>query len=174
MQRRIIRKGLRSALMVCARRGKNQVPIGPNRLLRKSLHWKMFRVRAGRFSAAGVIGPKTGLRRVIDGKPVDPVKYAHLVHGGTKAHVIQAAPGGVLAFKTGARKRNVLQGISGRRARSVVTTRVSHPGARPTRFLQKIQVTGQAGMATAFRGKVEAELLREAAKAKPSEVDDGQ
>jgi HK97 gp10 family phage protein len=32
----------------------------------------------------GVIGPRKGFKIMIDGKPVDPVRYAHLVENGTR------------------------------------------------------------------------------------------
>lgn len=173
VQRRIIRKGLRSALMVATRRGKSQVPRGPQGLLRKSLGYKIFKQKAGVFTAGGMIGPRTGFSRTVDHRKVDPVKYGHLVEGGTQAHRIVALQGKALAFRTKAVKRDVLAGVKGRRASSVYVDSVNHPGSRPQRFLQKIQVTSQSGMASAFRGKVLSELMREAAKAKPSEVDDG-
>lgn len=176
VQRRILRKGVRSACTAGAKNGKGQVPRGKNGLLRKALGQKTFRVKASTFTAAGMVGirSKPSFRRVIDGQPHDPSNYAHLVEGGTRTHIIIAKAKKALAFKGGGRVANKLQGIKGRRARSVIVQSVQHPGARPQRFLQKIRVTGQHAMSTAFRRTVETELHREAAKARPSEVDDGE
>lgn len=174
-QRRILRKGVRSSCQAGAKNGRGQVPRGKHGLLRKALGNKVFKHKAGSFTAAGMVGirSKPSFRRVIDGQPHDPSNYAHLVEGGTRTHIIMARAKKALAFKGGGRTANKLQGIKGRRARSIVVQSVQHPGSRPQRFLQKIRVTGQHAMSNAFRRTVETELHREAAKARPSEVDDG-
>jgi hypothetical protein len=168
VQRRIIRKGVRAACMVAAKR-KSQVPRGKSGLLRKALGYKLAKSRG--FTATGVVGPRRGFKRWVAGAGmVDPVRYAHLAEGGTRAHVIKssaALPFSVSPVQSVKRLAFVAGG------RTVVVPVVNHPGTQAQRWLQKIQVTGQSSMATAFAGKVQSELLREAAKAKPSEVDDG-
>lgn len=177
VQRRILRKAVKAACTVVAKRGRSQVPRGPSGLLRKSLGFKLLKAKPGIFKAAGMVGPRARkFRRMVQGRGiVDPVKYAHLVEEGTKPHRITATTK-PLAFKAFGQKRTLLPNLQtqrGRRAQKVIAQSVQHPGSRPQRFLQRIQVTGQSGMATAFRGTVQTELHREAAKAKPSEVDDG-
>lgn len=49
------------------------------------------------------------------------VNYALMHHEGTKAHTIEAEPGGVLVFSKG--------------SRVVRTPKVNHPGTRPNRYL---------------------------------------
>ena len=39
----------------------------------------------------GLVGPRKGFRTVIDGKPVDPINYAHLVEFGRKAVRVKKA-----------------------------------------------------------------------------------
>lgn len=158
--RRILRKGVRASVQLGAKRGKGHVPKGQHGLLRKSLGWKLMKQRPGIFKAAGMVGPRTKVfLRVINGRRVDPGKYGHLVEGGTKPHVINAKDGKRLAFRRG--------------GKSVVVKSVRHPGARRTGFLGRIRAINAHGMSTAFRNKVTHELHIQAAKAKPSEVDDG-
>lgn len=156
VQRRILRKAVRAACVVGARGGKRYVPRETG-LLRKSLKYKVAKAKPGVFRALGIVGPES---KKVNGR--NAAKYAHLLEGGTKPHMIQGNP--LLAFDV---KRR-------RRWNKIVATKVNHPGTKPTRFMQKIQVTGQHSMSMAFRGKMNAELLKEAAKARPSEVDDGQ
>jgi hypothetical protein len=40
-------------------------------------------------ATVGVVGPRKGFRVIIKGKPVDPVKYAHLVEFGRKAVTVK-------------------------------------------------------------------------------------
>lgn len=160
--KRIIRKGVRRSVQVAAKRGKSDVPIGETKLLKKSLGWKMLRQRSGVFKAAGMVGARTKVfKRVINGRTVDPGKYAHLVDQGTKPHTIAPKNKARLAF------------ISKETGQLVVVRGVQHPGTRPTRFLAKIRAMNTSGMSRAFRDTVASELLIEAAKARPSEVDDG-
>ncbi len=153
MQRRIIRAGTRSACQVGARHGKSGVPRRKG-LLRKSLGWKLAKARAGSMKAVGVVGARKGFKR--DGS--DPTKYAHLVDQGVKPHPI-AAKKTRLAFAAG--------------GRTVVVPTVQHPGIQGRHFMRRIYQSGLGAMSSAFRDKVESELHKQAAKAKPSEVDDG-
>lgn len=158
--RRIIRKCVRASVQVAAKRGKSDVPKGLHGLLKKSLGWKLLKQRAGIFKAAGLVGPRTKVfLRVINGKRIDPGKYGHLVEGGTKPHAILPKTKTRLAFRSGGRLR--------------VVKSVRHPGARRTGFLGRIQVVNTHGMSRAFRDTCTRELAIQAAKAKPSEVDDG-
>ena len=78
-------------------------------LLRKSLGRKVKSYRGGAV-IVGVIGPRRGFRMVIDGKPVNPVKYAHLVEYGRREVVPKKKK--VLADKVG-------KVIYGRKVRAV-------------------------------------------------------
>lgn len=156
MQRRILRKGVRAACQIGARIGKSHVPRETG-LLRKSLGYKIAKAKSGAPRALGIIGPRNGWKR--DGR--NPVKYAHLIELGTKPHSI--APKN--------KKRLSFTASNGRR---VLAKTVQHPGVRPTRFLLKIQMRSQGAMSSALRSKITSELLKQAAKARPSEVDDGQ
>jgi HK97 gp10 family phage protein len=60
------------------------------KLLSKSIGQKVKIYRNSGLVAA-VIGPRRGFRKIIDGKPHNPVKYAHLVELGRKAVKVRKA-----------------------------------------------------------------------------------
>ncbi len=49
------------------------------KLLRKSIG---YRIKTYKTSVVGVCGPRRGFKTVINGRPHDPVKYAHIVENG--------------------------------------------------------------------------------------------
>ena len=133
VQRRILRKGIRSACMVGARRGKSQVPRGESGLLKKSLSYKVAKSKPSVYSATGVIGPRVGLKRWIKGRgTVDPVRYGHLVEGGTKPHVIRSSA--QLPFSV-APVQAVKRLAFRKGGRLIVVSQVQHPGSRAQRFM---------------------------------------
>ena len=64
--------------------------------LRKSLG-NVIRMEKKTGAIISIIGPRRGRKRVVDGKPVDPANYAHLVEYGTQPHEIKPRnPAGAL------------------------------------------------------------------------------
>ncbi len=82
MQRRVVRPGVRAALSPINKAAKRKAPKETG-LLKKSIGVKM-----KSFNRTGVIwgavGVRKGFRKVIDGKPRDPRRYAHLAEFGTE------------------------------------------------------------------------------------------
>lgn len=139
-QRRISRPGVAKASRLVARIAKQNAP-RQSGLLRASIGSKVRTYRSG--VVAGVVGPRKGFRRevakskgrwtatasgvakaraglVARVEVRDPVKYAHLVHGGTKPH--STGKGSVLVIRSSGRPGDQ----SGKR----------HPGARARPFLR--------------------------------------
>lgn len=87
---KVMRKGIAAGTKVVLSGAKARLPtktkyLGKRSgLLRKSLGRKTKTYRQNGV-VVGVVGPRKGFAKVIDGKRVDPVKYAHLVEGGRKA-----------------------------------------------------------------------------------------
>ena len=82
MQRRVVRPAVRSALSPINKAAKRKAPTD-EKLLKKSIG-----VKVKSFARAaiiwGAVGVRKGFRQVIDGKPRDPRRYAHLVEFGTE------------------------------------------------------------------------------------------
>lgn len=76
-----IRQGSYKLVQQVARGAKSRAPVGETGLLKKSIVAKTTGIRKGRFRAwAGINVNTTGVDK--EGKPRQPVKYAHLVHDG--------------------------------------------------------------------------------------------
>lgn len=159
MRKRIQRKGVRKASMLGAKIAKNFVPTR-HKVMRNSMGWRMAKARAAAVRAIGIVGPRRRYTRVIDGKKHVPTNYAHLVEAGTAPHAILPQSGKSLAFK-------------GRHGETVVVPGVNHPGARATHFLRRGNSAARGPMLHVFTRTVTNLLAIEAAKPKPSEVDDG-
>jgi hypothetical protein len=155
-QKRILRKGMRKAGQVGARMSKPFIPKDMG-ILKKSWYSRLARQKKNAFSAAVIVGPR---RRFANPHGAVPTKYAHLADRGARPHRIAAEPGKRLAFrsKTGG---------------SVVVSSVSHPGARAQNFTRRAASSSSGAMLGAFTTVVSTELGIQAAKPKPSEVDDG-
>jgi len=78
--RKIIKKGINDGTKIVLKEMKSLVPIRTG-LLRKSLGRKVKAYRKSKL-ILGLIGPRMGFVRVINGKKVDPTNYAHLVEFG--------------------------------------------------------------------------------------------
>ena len=159
-QKRILRKGMRKAGQIGARMSKPFVPTDMG-ILKKSFYSRLARQKKGTFTAAVIIGPR---RRFKNPHGAVPTKYAHLADRGAKPHRITAKPGSSLAFMPKGAKSAV---------GSVVVKSVSHPGARGHNFLKRAAASSTSSMLATFTSVVSAELGIQAAKPKPSEVDDG-
>ena len=86
--RRVVRPAVRSALVPINKAAKRKAPKETG-LLKKSIG-AVVKVYKRTGVIWGGVGPRKGFRQVIDGKPRDPVKYAHLVEFGTERAPAQA------------------------------------------------------------------------------------
>lgn len=137
---RVLRPAVAKATRLLAKRAKQTAPIGPTRLLRKSIGAK---VKVYRLAVVGVIGARTGFRTVINGRPVDPTKYLHLAELGRKAISV-------------IRKKALARGgeFFGRKVAA----------ARGSRFLERAWAAGKAEAAAVITAEVAAGLEKLAAK----------
>ena len=97
-------------------------------------------------TAVAVIGPRRGFRQIINGKPIDPANYAHLVEYGTAPHLIKPRLGTIKigpAFIRGA---------------------VHHPGAKKLPFLRPAFDTRKNESLEILKQKLGKGIEREAAK----------
>jgi HK97 gp10 family phage protein len=83
--RKALRKGLTEATRVVMWDARALVPKRTG-TLRKSIGRKVWTKRGGAV-IAGIIGPRKGFRVLVRGRPVNPVRYAHLVEFGRRAVV---------------------------------------------------------------------------------------
>jgi len=87
VRKKILRKACNKAGGVLLKRAKQLVPT-KSKLLKKSLGRKVKVYPSG--VAVAVVGPRKGFRQEVvrDGREVlsDPIRYAHLVEGGTRPH----------------------------------------------------------------------------------------
>lgn len=90
VRNQILRKALDKATQPMLKRAKQLAPRGPTGLLRKSLGRKIKTYRRSGVVVA-ILGPRKGFRKVVNGKPVDPVRYAHLVELGRGAVAVKKA-----------------------------------------------------------------------------------
>jgi len=120
-QRKVLRPAIRAAAAEVRKKAKAMAPRGKTGLLKKSIASVVRTSRAGNVYA--VIGPRTGMLTVIDGKRVDPAKYGHLVEFGTQPHTI--SPNG----RAGAVKTLRIGQV-------YVAGEINHPGARAKPFLR--------------------------------------
>lgn len=73
--------------------------------------------RSRKQQATDVIGARSR-KRMLDGKPINPANYAHIVEFGSKPHAIFPKAGGMLSLPIGLRPY------------------VRHPGAKPQPFMR--------------------------------------
>lgn len=160
VRKRIIRKCVRRACQLAARLSKPYVPVR-NKVLSNSIGWRMAKARPGGFTALGVVGARRRFIRFVDGKKQVATKYQHLVDAGTAPHEItgRRTSHGKLAFNAF--------------GRLVVVSRVQHPGTNATNFLRKARQVSRGPCLTVVTSVATTELSIQAAKARPSEVDDG-
>jgi HK97 gp10 family phage protein len=133
--RKAIRKGLNEAAKVVMWEAKALVPKRTG-ALRKSIGRKIW-VKKGGAAVAAIIGPRKGFRVVYLGKPIDPVKYAHLVEFGRRevvAGVAKGKPTGKKALSSGKSGGKLF----GKRVRSVAP----RPFMRPAWERNKTRVVG--------------------------------
>lgn len=104
-----------------------------------------------------IVGPRTGFRQVIAGKPHDPVKYAHLVEFGTKPHFLSGGKGHKLV-----QYRDSKGNLRFRQRRNY--TRRMHPGTRPQKSLTKAYKYGLVGAAERMAARMGLEIEKQVAK----------
>lgn len=161
IKRRALRKGIRAGAAELRKTAKRYAPkskspqIGQSGLLRRSIYSKVAKAK-GSGKVLAVIGPKRGMK--ING--ANPTKYAHLVEDGTQAHSIMPKEKSNLTFRTKAGKWLKLK-------------EVNHPGSVGSKFLRRASVFAGQAAVKAFRNKVTADVIAQAAKRKPVEIDDG-
>lgn len=80
VRNRVLRKGINAATGPLLKLVKGGVPIR-TRLLYKAMGRKVKAYRASGVTV-GIIGPRVGFATEVDGKKIDPAKYAHLVEYG--------------------------------------------------------------------------------------------
>jgi HK97 gp10 family phage protein len=153
--RRILRKAVRKGAAVVTKTTRRFVPTD-NKVLKKSIGHRVARMK-NKPVAVAVSGPR---RRFKKGGQI-ATKYAHLVEGGAKAHVIPRGSFIPLAAS------GVL--VMGRIHRQ----NIQHPGAPAQRFMERGYNAAKSQALQTVAQVVSVELAREAAKAHPNEVDDG-
>lgn len=114
-QRRMARPAVRQAAAEIRKTAKRLAPVSDLELLKRSISSV---VRTGRIGVYAVIGPAWGFKTIINGKPVDPAKYGHLVEFGTAPHKIVPKNAKALLFK------------------GLLRASVEHPGAQAKPFLR--------------------------------------
>lgn len=82
VQQRIVKKAVRKGAKWIAQAAKRKAPVVTG-LLKKSIGFKVGRARRSKATVIGIIGPRRGFKKIVDGKSRDPVRYAHLVEKGT-------------------------------------------------------------------------------------------
>lgn len=80
-QRKIVRPAVNAALTPVNKAAKRSAPKRTGQLKRSI--GKVVRLYKKRGVIWGGVGPRKGFKVIIDGKAVDPTKYAHLVERGT-------------------------------------------------------------------------------------------
>lgn len=88
MRKRILRKAVRAAAKLIEKAAKSHADASKDTGLLKKSIGTVVRVYRGGDKVIAVIGPRVGFRRVIDGRVMDPTKYAHLVENGVKPHAL--------------------------------------------------------------------------------------
>lgn len=159
--KRIIRKGIRKASRLAAKLSKPYVP-DDTKTLRNSFGWRLAKAKPGIKKAVGVVGARRRYVRVVDGRKMVPTNYQHLVDKPTQAHIIQGGKRtthGKLAFNAFGRR--------------VVVSQVRHPGTRGQNFIRKRESVCRSPCLSVFTSVVTTEIAIQAAKQRPSEVDDG-
>lgn len=142
LQRRAIRATLRKAARKWLQRAKRLAPVESG-TLRKSLGIK---VKSDRRRGLGyaVVGPRRGQKRPVDGRMVDPARYAHLVEFGAAPHVIRPRDGGGLSIGED------------------VVPFVHHPGTKGTRFLTRAYEQAKGEVLRKFQDEIGTEVKRAA------------
>lgn len=79
--RRVMRKSLNAGAREIVKDARSRV-VRRTGQLRKSLGVKVKTYKSG--TLAAIVGPRTGFKATIDGKPVNPTNYSHLVEFGTE------------------------------------------------------------------------------------------
>lgn len=159
-RRRIVRPGISKSSRYVSRMARSMAPVRSG-LLRKSIGVVVRTYPSG--NVVGVVGPRHGFKRPVSSSKgrktiitkrnvglfeggtnrivlQNPVKYAHLVEGGTQAHaigrgskIIQRTQTGaqVAVSKSGRKYRKKLYDAKGGEQRGI-----RHPGAKPKPFLE--------------------------------------
>ncbi len=143
VRNRILKKAITKAVQPITKDAKARAPRRSG-ALRKSIYYKVVSYRRNG-TVAGVIGPRKGFARVLDGKRIDPVYYAHLVELGRKGVSVK--------------KVKVLS--DGTRFYGSTVAAVA-----PQRFLQQAWAAGSQRAAATFAAIVAEEIRKEAAKAR--------
>jgi HK97 gp10 family phage protein len=81
VRRKALRSGIAKAGRIIAKDAKDRVQRRSGQLAR-SIGSKVKVYRNGG-AVVAIVGPRKGFKIIVDGKPVDPVRYAHLVEAGT-------------------------------------------------------------------------------------------
>lgn len=89
--RRALKAGINEITKVVAKDAKSRVPKRTGQL-KKSIGRKVT-VKKDGSKVIGFVGPRSGFRVVINGVPVNPIKYAHLVEFGRREVVAGKAKG---------------------------------------------------------------------------------
>lgn len=118
VQRRILRPAITSEGRRMAAFAKLTVPEKTG-LLKKSQGSRVKTYQSG--AVVAIVGARRGFRKRVGNKFVDPAKYDHLVHGGTKPHPVISRFGGRKVF--GLKKRT--------------QTLKMHPGTKKNPYLKR-------------------------------------
>lgn len=143
--RRAVRKAVRAGAAPEVKEAKRNAPRETG-LLKKAIGLKFKSYRGGQFVLA-VIGAKSR-KDATTGR--NPVKYVHLVDGGTKAHRIPRA------------SRKVILKWTDESGDAFYSPIVFHPGTKPTQFMLRSFRNTRALQLRMFRSKFAVEVIAEA------------
>jgi len=141
ISRRVMRPALSAEGTKVVQAARQKVPQETG-LLKKSLGKKV-KTYTDTNAVVAIVGPRSGFRQIIDGRPKNPVKYAHLVEFGARPHLMPA--------------------------RSNVVTRKSyggqiHPGSPAQKPLTKAYQSALVGAGERMTARIAIEIEKQAAK----------
>lgn len=87
VRRKVMRAGMRKLTSLMNKTAKGLAPVRTGQL-KRSLGVKVKIYPSG--IVFGAVEPRGGFKTMVDGKPVNPVKYAHLAERGTKARALKS------------------------------------------------------------------------------------
>lgn len=145
--KKVVRLAVQAAGRPIAKAAKSKIPVRYG-LLKKSVASKVKTYKDGVYV---VIGPKLGSKQMIDGRPVDPANYAHLVEYGTAPHLISPAgsKGAVGTLRIG---------------QTWVSGAVEHPGSPAQPFMRPAFDSQKENALNILKTKLAEGIEREAAK----------
>jgi len=148
ISRRVMRPALSAEGTKVVQATRQKVPQETG-LLKKSLGKKV-KTYTDTNAVVAIVGPRSGFRQIIDGRPKNPVKYAHLVEFGARPHFVWNAGYKSHAASLSASRQSNFKSM--------------HPGSPAQRPLTKSYQTALVGAGQRMTTKISAEIEKQAAK----------